>query len=399
MKRTRCRVKSACLNCRKRHVGCDKSRPCARCIKNGWEDTCVDAPRKRSRRKEPKKSKKGSAYSPEYPNDGDGEVSEPFYEDDQRFIGSRYSENPDYEDHYDYEPKDYEHPLDPIYDDHKNENSWQTHQIEVKQEPKTRHSGHTRASQYSSRLTRRPHPSYYESNDESNYESHDEQKYEQEKDQPEPNPHHEGITHSQENSRANDHDDTDVEYSEHHEETEPRYKPRSKYEIRSVPNNDHHHHHHDVKSPPPSHQHLESDIIISETSEQSNSSESRPNTPETTTISISAQVPQTPQTPQTHLVNNNNYNTNLNMYEQNNNSNNNNSIPNNSSSFENISSSNNNLWTKDLFSNGIYDNEQPLFQLPELLIDADDDIHKSFYKTSSSSTELPEDPFDEGLFL
>lgn len=47
MQRKRGHVSKACTNCRKMHAGCDKERPCARCVFNGWEATCVDTPRKK----------------------------------------------------------------------------------------------------------------------------------------------------------------------------------------------------------------------------------------------------------------------------------------------------------------------------------------------------------------
>ena len=40
------KVAQACIHCKRSHVSCDEQRPCQRCIKKGWEATCVDAPRK-----------------------------------------------------------------------------------------------------------------------------------------------------------------------------------------------------------------------------------------------------------------------------------------------------------------------------------------------------------------
>jgi len=40
-------VKQACVNCRKRHIACDETRPCKQCVKQGTTDTCKDVPRKR----------------------------------------------------------------------------------------------------------------------------------------------------------------------------------------------------------------------------------------------------------------------------------------------------------------------------------------------------------------
>ncbi|KAI8595796.1 hypothetical protein EDD21DRAFT_312936 [Dissophora ornata] len=39
-------VKNACVNCQKACKKCDEGRPCARCIKYGLTDTCVDSTRK-----------------------------------------------------------------------------------------------------------------------------------------------------------------------------------------------------------------------------------------------------------------------------------------------------------------------------------------------------------------
>ncbi|KAG0219707.1 hypothetical protein BGX31_011234 [Mortierella sp. GBA43] len=39
-------VKNACVNCQKACKKCDEGRPCARCIKYGLTDTCIDSTRK-----------------------------------------------------------------------------------------------------------------------------------------------------------------------------------------------------------------------------------------------------------------------------------------------------------------------------------------------------------------
>ncbi|KAI9360832.1 hypothetical protein DFJ73DRAFT_60480 [Zopfochytrium polystomum] len=39
-------VKNACMNCQKACKKCDNARPCERCVKYGFEDTCVDSVRK-----------------------------------------------------------------------------------------------------------------------------------------------------------------------------------------------------------------------------------------------------------------------------------------------------------------------------------------------------------------
>jgi hypothetical protein len=36
-KKTKARVASACVNCKKRHLSCDDSRPCRRCVQSGKE--------------------------------------------------------------------------------------------------------------------------------------------------------------------------------------------------------------------------------------------------------------------------------------------------------------------------------------------------------------------------
>ncbi|KAJ3296328.1 hypothetical protein HDU79_007012 [Rhizoclosmatium sp. JEL0117] len=40
------KVSLACAACQKAHTSCDAARPCARCVKRGESDKCVDAPRK-----------------------------------------------------------------------------------------------------------------------------------------------------------------------------------------------------------------------------------------------------------------------------------------------------------------------------------------------------------------
>jgi len=50
-KTKRIQVKTACINCRKKHQGCDNHRPCTRCINSGNEETCKDIPHKRGKPK------------------------------------------------------------------------------------------------------------------------------------------------------------------------------------------------------------------------------------------------------------------------------------------------------------------------------------------------------------
>eukprot|EP01128_Nolandella_sp_AFSM9_P005959 TRINITY_DN2986_c0_g1_i1.p1 TRINITY_DN2986_c0_g1~~TRINITY_DN2986_c0_g1_i1.p1 ORF type:complete len:381 (+),score=92.48 TRINITY_DN2986_c0_g1_i1:58-1143(+) len=49
LKRTR--VSKACSSCQKSHLSCDHGRPCARCIKKGTADTCVDGVQKKRGKK------------------------------------------------------------------------------------------------------------------------------------------------------------------------------------------------------------------------------------------------------------------------------------------------------------------------------------------------------------
>ncbi|PKX95238.1 putative C6 transcription factor [Aspergillus novofumigatus IBT 16806] len=46
-RRTKAHVASACVNCKKKHLGCDPARPCRRCLLSGKEATCVDVTHKK----------------------------------------------------------------------------------------------------------------------------------------------------------------------------------------------------------------------------------------------------------------------------------------------------------------------------------------------------------------
>ncbi len=46
-----CYTKRACSNCRLAHAACDAGRPCKRCVTLGKSDTCVDAQRKRTKKR------------------------------------------------------------------------------------------------------------------------------------------------------------------------------------------------------------------------------------------------------------------------------------------------------------------------------------------------------------
>ncbi|CAG8209663.1 unnamed protein product [Penicillium nalgiovense] len=46
-RRTKAHVASACVNCKKKHLGCDPARPCRRCVLAGKASTCVDVTHKK----------------------------------------------------------------------------------------------------------------------------------------------------------------------------------------------------------------------------------------------------------------------------------------------------------------------------------------------------------------
>ncbi|KAL4806771.1 hypothetical protein BDV18DRAFT_138178 [Aspergillus unguis] len=58
-RRTKSHVASACVNCKKKHLGCDPARPCRRCVLSGKADTCVDVTHKK-RGRPPLKADEGS---------------------------------------------------------------------------------------------------------------------------------------------------------------------------------------------------------------------------------------------------------------------------------------------------------------------------------------------------
>jgi hypothetical protein len=62
-KTKRIQVKTACINCRKKHQGCDNHRPCTRCINSGNEETCKDIPHKRGKPKTTEKPLSTSSSS------------------------------------------------------------------------------------------------------------------------------------------------------------------------------------------------------------------------------------------------------------------------------------------------------------------------------------------------
>eukprot|EP01125_Pyxidicula_operculata_P006763 TRINITY_DN2320_c2_g1_i1.p1 TRINITY_DN2320_c2_g1~~TRINITY_DN2320_c2_g1_i1.p1 ORF type:complete len:355 (+),score=82.08 TRINITY_DN2320_c2_g1_i1:7-1071(+) len=81
MKRTvRQQVKAACVNCRKKHHGCDNNRPCLKCVKAGIADSCVDAPisAKRKRRLDSAKNNEQNNQVNNQPTNGQGSKSNQF---------------------------------------------------------------------------------------------------------------------------------------------------------------------------------------------------------------------------------------------------------------------------------------------------------------------------------
>lgn len=48
-RKTRRNTHIACVNCSKWHVSCEAKRPCHRCVTKGLQNSCVDAPRKKSK--------------------------------------------------------------------------------------------------------------------------------------------------------------------------------------------------------------------------------------------------------------------------------------------------------------------------------------------------------------
>ncbi|KAJ5811320.1 hypothetical protein N7474_007621 [Penicillium riverlandense] len=46
-RRTKAHVASACVNCKKKHLGCDSARPCRRCVLAGKASSCVDVTHKK----------------------------------------------------------------------------------------------------------------------------------------------------------------------------------------------------------------------------------------------------------------------------------------------------------------------------------------------------------------
>ncbi|PGH01916.1 hypothetical protein GX51_04970 [Blastomyces parvus] len=70
-RRAKAHVASACVNCKRKHLGCDSARPCRRCISAGKEDSCVDVRHKR-RGRPPLKAEEGplQPYEPTFRHSG-----------------------------------------------------------------------------------------------------------------------------------------------------------------------------------------------------------------------------------------------------------------------------------------------------------------------------------------
>ncbi|OJD15214.1 hypothetical protein AJ78_04513 [Emergomyces pasteurianus Ep9510] len=70
-RRAKAHVASACVNCKRKHLGCDSARPCRRCISAGKEESCVDVRHKR-RGRPPLKAEEGPLrpYDPVFSHPG-----------------------------------------------------------------------------------------------------------------------------------------------------------------------------------------------------------------------------------------------------------------------------------------------------------------------------------------
>ncbi|KAF7716784.1 Fungal Zn(2)-Cys(6) binuclear cluster domain-containing protein [Penicillium ucsense] len=61
-RRAKAHVASACVNCKKKHLGCDAARPCRRCVLAGKASTCVDVTHKK-RGRPPLKAEDSSLHA------------------------------------------------------------------------------------------------------------------------------------------------------------------------------------------------------------------------------------------------------------------------------------------------------------------------------------------------
>ncbi|PGH34590.1 hypothetical protein GX50_02573 [[Emmonsia] crescens] len=70
-RRAKAHVASACVNCKRKHLGCDSARPCRRCVSAGKEESCVDVRHKR-RGRPPLKAEEGPLrpYEPTFSQPG-----------------------------------------------------------------------------------------------------------------------------------------------------------------------------------------------------------------------------------------------------------------------------------------------------------------------------------------
>ena len=67
-RKKRFQVKIACIHCKKACKKCDDIRPCTRCVRIGFQNNCIDAPRK--------ERKKGFKRGPYNKGRGDGSYEE-----------------------------------------------------------------------------------------------------------------------------------------------------------------------------------------------------------------------------------------------------------------------------------------------------------------------------------
>lgn len=89
-RRTKAHVASACVNCKKKHLGCDSARPCRRCVLSGKSSTCVDVTHKK-RGRPPLKAEEASLrpYSTRFDHTASGDQASQARRTLHRTTGSR----------------------------------------------------------------------------------------------------------------------------------------------------------------------------------------------------------------------------------------------------------------------------------------------------------------------
>lgn len=89
-RRTKAHVASACVNCKKKHLGCDSARPCRRCVLSGKSSTCVDVTHKK-RGRPPLKAEEASLrpYSTRFDQSASGDQASQTRRTLHRTTGSR----------------------------------------------------------------------------------------------------------------------------------------------------------------------------------------------------------------------------------------------------------------------------------------------------------------------